>query len=98
MICFLSYSSADFKIAEALYRFLTQAGEDVFFAPRSDNPQMFAAISDALQSSTRFIYLNSRDYMASQYCRFEWSGFVGRYGSSPEDLDIIGVMLDDTNP
>ncbi len=98
MSCFLSYSSHDAVAARALYEFLTRQGEEVFFAAEQRDPRLFAAISEALDGCSRFIYLNSESYLVSEYCRLEWTAFISRYGASQDDLDVIGVMLDAAEP
>jgi len=60
MACFLSYSSADEAVANALYTYLSQAGEDVFFAPRSTDTRVMAGIASAIDSTSRFVYLLSK--------------------------------------
>jgi molybdopterin-guanine dinucleotide biosynthesis protein A len=97
MSCFLSYSSADIEVASELYNYLSKAGEDVFFAPRSTDTRVMAGIASAIDSTSRFIYLISKDYVKSRYCEFEWSAFLNRCGRNSE-LKIIGAQLDDTEP
>src|SRR5438309_11689247 len=97
MACFLSYSSADVEVASALYNYLAQAGEDVFFAPRSTDTRVMAGIASAIDSTSRFVYLLSKDYVKSRFCEFEWSAFLNRCGQNSE-LKIIGAQLDEANP
>jgi molybdopterin-guanine dinucleotide biosynthesis protein A len=97
MACFLSYSSADAEVASALYNHLTEAGESVFFAPRSQETRVMAGIASAIDSASHFIFLNSKDYIKSRFCAFEWSAFLTRCGQDSK-LKIIGAQLDETTP
>ena len=97
MACFLSYSSVDVEVASALYNYLSKAGEDVFFAPRSKDPRVMAGIASAIDRTSHFVYLLSRNYVESRFCEFEWGAFLARCGHNSE-LKIIGAQLDETVP
>jgi TIR domain len=97
MKSFLSYSGADSQLAEAVYKYLSDAGEDVFFFPRAEESKVMASISAAIEGSSRFVYLLSKNYVKSGYCEMEWSAYADRCGRDRK-LKIIGVQLDDTNP
>lgn len=95
MSCFLSYSGKDEIIAKALYKFLAHEGYEVYFSPASGDIRVFDGMEDALARSSAFIYLNSRSYLKSGYCKNEWQGFLKKASEDPRNV-IVGAQLDDT--
>ncbi|MFN0110843.1 MAG: TIR domain-containing protein [Blastocatellia bacterium] len=83
---FISYTEADRKWAEQLYRRLQDRSVKVFFAHESIAPgeKITLQVSDALDTSYKVAMVMSPDYFARPWPRAEWSSALMK---DPENRD-----------